>query len=140
MDFANTDKKIVVSGLVGLIGTSMPIAQNGALYVKIHELGGLTLLLYILPLVVITISILSLLNKLGNVALLNISVGIVGLLLTCLTVYCGILRIESFISMSGGFGNYRYADAGVGLGGWALIASYISVIGLAITVRVKKAE
>lgn len=98
-----------------------------SLFVNVGHLGGITVLLYFIPLALITFSILALNEKIQNLRAWYIPVAIIGLLLSVLSSYAGISHVESFVSMSSKFTKYSGAEASLGLGAYTLLLTYFSI-------------
>lgn len=87
---------VLICGCIALCGSLLPVATSGQLYVNVHHLGGLTLLLYGLPLVLIIASILALYGKIKNTLPWYLPASIAGTVLSFLSVIAGSSHIKTF--------------------------------------------
>ena len=74
----------LVGGCAALLGCFLPFISlgDGSFYQSIKHIGGISLLLYPLSIIVIATSILALYGKLPKVEIWQITCGLLGLLLT----------------------------------------------------------
>jgi hypothetical protein len=128
----------VVSGVVTLLGVFMPLASLDNLYVNVHHIGGLTFLLYVLPLGIIALGILNIYKS--DVKYLKvwfISIAIIGLVITGLAVSSGINylnymaqeqtrfnRIFDFNKDDSKQGKQQVTQGGLGFGGLLLFIGF----------------
>lgn len=85
----------VVFGAVSLFGAFMPLASLGNFYVNVHHIGGITFLLYVLPVGIIAIGILNIYKS--DVKYLKvwlISIAIIGLIIAGVATSSGINHLN----------------------------------------------
>ncbi|MGS4930321.1 hypothetical protein ACVDHJ_01595 [Aeromonas sp. 25-281] len=115
---------ILVLGCIALLAAFMPMGEKGRLYVDLSHMGGATVLLYFLPILLVVSSVLALNDKIYNLKAWYIPVAVIGLLLSMLTAYAGVSQVEAFASMSRRFANSGADEASIGIGACILIATY----------------
>ena len=135
---------ILTSGCIALVASLMPIAEKGSLYVNISHIKGLPLFLYLLPIILIVVSIMSLYRKISNPKPWYLTIGIIGFIISILTVIGGINHIKAFEQLGGGmFGLLMdkttiKASPSIGLGGILLLVSYFVIIVLGFLYKQSK--
>ena len=85
--------KLVLS-TSALIGAFMPLATGGNFFVNIHHVGGLSYLLYIIPVVLLILSIINIDKEIEYIKMWFISVRVIGLSITILSTIAGINTIN----------------------------------------------
>lgn len=129
-------KKVNIAGIVlgcfALLGTFMPIAEKGSLYVDLTHLGGAPKLLYALPVYLVVISVLLLNRKLSKPKAWILPGSIAGLLIAILAIVAGLNHLETMSKMVGGlmgsFGNSASdsmnTGSSAGFGGMLMVVAF----------------
>lgn len=85
----------VVLSVVALIGAFMPLAAGGNFFVNIHHIGGLSYLLYVVPVVLIALSIINIYKEIKYLKMWFISVSVIGLIIASLGAIAGINTVNA---------------------------------------------
>jgi len=85
----------VVLSFVALIGVFMPLAAGGNFFVNIHHIGGLTYLLYVVPVVLLALSILDIYKDIKYLKVWFISISAIGLSISILGSIAGINTVNA---------------------------------------------
>lgn len=88
----------VIFSVFAVLGAFMPIAVGGGVYVYLHHLGGISYLLYLLPIVLLGISVLNIYKDLPHMRTWFVIIGGVGVLLSLAATYSGIQHINAFVA------------------------------------------
>ncbi|WP_155984468.1 hypothetical protein [Thermodesulfobacterium thermophilum] len=94
----------VVLSFFGIIGIFMPVATGSGLIAYIHHVGGIGYLLYVIPIVLFGLSVLSIYREVKYVNAWFISVSLFGLIVLIFTVYTGISKINAMSNLFTTFG------------------------------------
>ncbi len=115
---------VLVCSVFALIGSLLPMATKGSLYVDISHIGGATYLLMLIPLYLIVASILALNGRILSLKSWYLPATLLGLILSLLACYAGLRQVESFANFSRGLVDTN-GEASLGLGAIALILVYL---------------
>jgi hypothetical protein len=85
----------VVLSVVALIGAFMPLATGGNFFVNIHHIGGLSYLLYVVPVVLLALSIINIYKEIKYLKMWFISVSAIGLIIAILGAIAGINTVNA---------------------------------------------
>lgn len=110
------------SGAVVLLASLMPLATNGFISASVSHLGGLTYALYLLPLPLLVVSVLTLHGKLSNPKWWYLSLGLAGLAISLLSISAAKDLVAIF--------SYKFGR--MASNSWAM-GAYLLIIGYATT-------
>lgn len=87
----------VVFSMVAVLGAFLPIAVGGGVFAYLHHLGGVSHLLYVLPLLLLGIAVLNVYKELPHMRIWFVIIGGAGALLSAVITFAGMQHVNAFV-------------------------------------------
>ena len=93
---------VLVCAVLTLLGSLLPLATKGGIYIDLSHMSGLVYLLFVLPVYLLVVSIIALNGKISSLKSWYLPATITGLMLTLIACYAGLQQLESIAQFSNG--------------------------------------
>lgn len=140
-NFKKTGAIIAALGFVGLAGTFFPLANAGTLNMSVSNLGGVLPLLYVIPVVVMVVGVMSYLGKMSRLPHVLVPISVLAVIIVGLGTYAAMSHLAmmtngAFGQMMNGLGDMsarmgmekiQIEKPSIGAGSLSMIATYVGV-------------
>jgi hypothetical protein len=127
---------LVVFSVLALLGTFLPVASAGSLYIGIPQLKGLSLLLYVITFALLVLSILNIYKEIKYVKAWFIGTTVLGFVILLITAAAGIANLNYIIRSEYAFMmrflGMSVPSAGLGLGTYLMALGFLGILGLSL--------